>query len=288
MENEEPTLSAIGTKSVDEGQTLPITMTASDDDGDVLAFSASGLTSSFMTLTDNGNNTALLNVQPGYAHAGSYTVSISVGDGNGGVDAETFQINVQNVLQDSDGDSVENAVDNCPGNTNSDQEDQDSDGTGDVCDNKYYVNFGASSTITDDGGNAWLVRTATASSGSIVTVTTATYSGITNPPLCNKVIQARSGNNGKDINFSMSNMPSGTYTLKLYFMETEASNNRHGEFDIRLEGTKKVDSFEPDDEGELVAHTETISGSVTDGTLNLQLDRQGGIPSICAVEITRS
>jgi hypothetical protein len=285
-ENDDPTLNTIGAKTVNEGQILPINLSASDTDGDVLTFSASGLSSSFMTLTNNGDNTAMLRIAPVYEHAGNYT--ISVGDGNGGLDSETVQITVQNVVQDSDSDGIENPDDNCPTNSNGGQGDQDSDNTGDACDNKYYVNFGASGTLMDDGGNAWLVRTATADNGSINTVTTTSYTGITNPPLCQKVIQARSGNSGRDLNFSLGNLPSGNYSLKLYFMETESTSSRRGEFDIYVEGSRKANNYEPSDEGLRVAHMETVSSSVSDGTLNLELREENGIPSICAVEITRS
>jgi hypothetical protein len=254
----------------------------------VLTFSASGLNSAFMTFTDNGDNTAMLRIAPDYAHAGTYTVSISVGDGAGGVDAETVSITVQNVVQDGDGDGIENPVDNCPSDANAGQDDQDTDGVGDACDNKYYVNFGASGTLTDSNGNVWRIGSASASGGSISTVTVASYSGVTNPAVCATVIQSRSGNTGKDLNFSMSNLPNGTYSLKLYFMETESNSSRQGQFDIMLEGSDRVTNYEPVDNGLNVADTVTVSRQVTDGTLNLKLDRDDGIPSICGVEISRS
>jgi hypothetical protein len=133
-----------------------------------------------------------------------------------------------------------------------------------------------------------MVGSVTASGGSVNVVNPTTYTGITNPAVCATVAQARSGNSGKDLNFSLGGMPSGTYTFKIYFMETEAFSSRRGEFDIDVEGTRKRNNYEPQDEGLRVAHTVTVSHTITDGTINLQLDREDGIPSICGMEITRS
>jgi hypothetical protein len=281
-------MSSIGNRSINEGQIVTINLSASDPDGDTLIYGLSGSTGGFVTLTDAGDGTATLRLAPGYDRAGSYAISISVGDGNGGLDVENLTITVANVVQDADADGVEDFEDNCPANANAGQEDMDGDGIGKACDRNFYINFGAAGSINDSAGNNWMVGTVTASSGSINIVNTTTYTGVTNPAVCSTVAQARSGTNGRDLNFSIGGMPSGTYTFKIYFMETESTSSRRGEFDIDVEGTRKVNNFSPQDEGLRVAHTVTLSHSVTDGTINLQLDREGGIPSLCAVEITRN
>jgi len=57
--------------------------------------------------------------------------------------------------QDSDGDSIDDAVDNCPLVSNADQADVDSDGIGDVCDNcRDLANPGQVDTDNDGIGDA--------------------------------------------------------------------------------------------------------------------------------------
>ena len=99
--NQPPVLAAIGNQSVDEGVTLNVPLSASDDDGgDTLSFSQIGLPS-FCSLTDNNNRTGSLDCTPGFGDAGKYPVTVTVTDNGTGPasDSETFDINVGNVNQ---------------------------------------------------------------------------------------------------------------------------------------------------------------------------------------------
>ena len=97
--NQPTTIDPIGPRSVDEGGTLSISITARDADiGDSLAFSASGLPG-FATLTDHGNRIVTVTLNPGFADAGPYEVTIRVVD-NGlrpAADTESFTLSVIHV-----------------------------------------------------------------------------------------------------------------------------------------------------------------------------------------------
>ena len=91
--NRAPVLNPIGDKSVDEGQTLTFTISASDlDDDDPLTYSASNL--------PGGANfnpaTKTFSWTPSYFHAGSYQVYFEVNDIGGLTDSETIAITVNN------------------------------------------------------------------------------------------------------------------------------------------------------------------------------------------------
>ncbi len=95
--NRPPVLGVIGNKTVSEGQLLSIPVSASDPDGDALAFTAANLPSGG-TFTDNHDGTATYSWTPATGQAGSYTnVTVTVTDS--GVpalsDAEVFTITVQ-------------------------------------------------------------------------------------------------------------------------------------------------------------------------------------------------
>ena len=67
-----PSLSAIGSHAIVEGESLSLLITGSDlDPGDTLTFVATGLPP-FATLTDHGNRTATLDIQPGPGDAAQY------------------------------------------------------------------------------------------------------------------------------------------------------------------------------------------------------------------------
>ena len=89
--NSPPTLSHIGNRSVDEGSTLSFSLSASDPEGDEVAFWASGLPSGASL------SGASFSWTPGFFQAGSYTLTITASDGDGGSDAETLSITVADV-----------------------------------------------------------------------------------------------------------------------------------------------------------------------------------------------
>ena len=96
--NTPPELAAIGDQSVAEGGMLTVSLSASDIDGDALAFGNDGLPA-FATLADQGNGTATLSVAPGFDDSGVYALTIRVTD-NGEPplsDEETFNLTVTNV-----------------------------------------------------------------------------------------------------------------------------------------------------------------------------------------------
>ncbi|MGQ9889951.1 MAG: Ig-like domain-containing protein, partial [Aggregatilineales bacterium] len=93
LPNQPPTVEAIADQDVNEGDTLTITVTASDPDGDPLTFSGTGL-QSFMALD---SATGVLTVTPGATDSGTYPITITVGDGKGGLATVSFEIRVINV-----------------------------------------------------------------------------------------------------------------------------------------------------------------------------------------------
>jgi len=100
-----PTLDSIGNQSVDEGDLLELTITASDPDGDDLSFSESNIPSG-ATLTDHGNGSATFRWQTAIGDAGIYNnITFTVtDDGTPALnDSETISIDVGD---DNDGDGV--------------------------------------------------------------------------------------------------------------------------------------------------------------------------------------
>jgi len=89
--NNPPILSPIGNKTVNEGNLLEFTVSASDPDGDNLTYAVSNLPegASFVNQTFRWT--------PSYDQAGTYEVTFSVEDGRGGKDTETIFIIVKDV-----------------------------------------------------------------------------------------------------------------------------------------------------------------------------------------------
>ena len=71
------------------GTAYSYSITAADPDGDALTFTGTTIPS-WLTLTDNGNNTATLTGTP--TVGGTYNIVITVDDGNGGTATQSFDI----------------------------------------------------------------------------------------------------------------------------------------------------------------------------------------------------
>ena len=90
MVNTDPTFTSTPVTTGNVG-TAYSCVTATDADGDALIFTGTTLPS-WLALTDNGNNTATLNGTP--TAGGTYSVLLTVDDGNGGTATQGFDITV--------------------------------------------------------------------------------------------------------------------------------------------------------------------------------------------------
>ncbi|MCP4125977.1 MAG: tandem-95 repeat protein, partial [Gammaproteobacteria bacterium] len=96
-DNQAPEIAPVNPLTVLEGETGTISISASDPNGDALTLSAANLPG-FAQFTDNGNGTGTISCAPAYTNAGTYTVTLSVSDGQ--LSAETNAgITVINVNQ---------------------------------------------------------------------------------------------------------------------------------------------------------------------------------------------
>lgn len=91
-----PDVTAPATQSVNEGQLLTFTVSATDANSDHVALTAANVPSG-ATFTDNGNNTGTFSWMPGSTQSGSYTVTFTGNDGHGGTDAASTVITVNDV-----------------------------------------------------------------------------------------------------------------------------------------------------------------------------------------------
>jgi len=92
--NNAPVLAPINNKTVQEGQPLSFTITASDPDGDALSYSASPLP----TGASFNTSTRTFSWTPGFDQAGNYPVTFTVSDGSLS-DSKSITISVQDVPQ---------------------------------------------------------------------------------------------------------------------------------------------------------------------------------------------
>jgi predicted esterase len=91
--NYPPVVTTVPAQSVNTGSTLSIPLTATDQNGDNMTFSVSGVPNNYtLNAGPNGSDTLVLN--PTFGAKGSYTVTVTVNDGNGGVTTTTFPLTV--------------------------------------------------------------------------------------------------------------------------------------------------------------------------------------------------
>jgi hypothetical protein len=89
--NTAPSIDAVSNRTVVSGETVTVPFSATDADGDSLTLSASA--PAFVTLTDSGDGTGTLELAPGSADTGTYTVDVTADDGST-TSTESFQLTV--------------------------------------------------------------------------------------------------------------------------------------------------------------------------------------------------
>ena len=94
--NEPPVVTAPATASVNEGQLLTFGVSATDADGDNVTLSMSGGPAG-ASFADNGDNTGTFTWTPSFTQAGTFTVTFTGNDGNGGISSTSTVITVNNV-----------------------------------------------------------------------------------------------------------------------------------------------------------------------------------------------
>lgn len=77
--NHTPTLNPVSDQIIQAGSNQTVSFSASDEDGDALSYSISGIPG-FGTFTDNGDGTASLQLAPATSDIGNYNVSVTVSD----------------------------------------------------------------------------------------------------------------------------------------------------------------------------------------------------------------
>ncbi len=92
--NDPPVLNSIGSRAVNEGDTLTITVSGSDPDGGTLTYSATGMPSG---ATFNAT-TQTFDWTPAYTQSGIYNVTFTVSDGSL-TDSEVVSVTVNNIDQ---------------------------------------------------------------------------------------------------------------------------------------------------------------------------------------------
>ncbi len=95
-DNYVPVINAVNNVTLNEQEAINVNLSATDQNaGDVLSWSFNNLPD-FISITTN-NNSAQLQLAPGFADNGSYKVNVKVEDGNNGTDTISFNITVNDV-----------------------------------------------------------------------------------------------------------------------------------------------------------------------------------------------
>lgn len=93
--NNNPKLDSIADVSIKNDETFTINLLAKDDVGDVLTLKATNLPS-FVTLTDNGDGTGTIHVNPAAGDVGKFTdIKVTATDNHGGSSFRTFTLQVR-------------------------------------------------------------------------------------------------------------------------------------------------------------------------------------------------
>ncbi|HEY0273109.1 MAG TPA: T9SS type A sorting domain-containing protein, partial [Chitinophaga sp.] len=92
--NRAPVLTTLNSVSLKTDTTITVGISATDDPGDAITLSATGLPG-FITLQDNGNGNGVLTLAPHSANIGKYTITVNATDNHGAVTSQALNITVR-------------------------------------------------------------------------------------------------------------------------------------------------------------------------------------------------
>ncbi|MCF6354202.1 MAG: putative Ig domain-containing protein [Candidatus Polarisedimenticolaceae bacterium] len=101
--NRAPEMDAIGVYSVTEGESLAINLAANDPDGEAISFAVEFAIEpppGMVTLTDNGNGTGRLDINPGFSDAYTYGIDVKAIDNNPVSPMQVIRDLVINIMPD--------------------------------------------------------------------------------------------------------------------------------------------------------------------------------------------
>ncbi len=125
--NHPPAFAGPGPQSTPEGALVELSVTATDEDDDALAYGATGLPTGLAIDPDSGLITGQITA------GGEFQVTVTADDGRGGTDTAQFTWTVT-AAPDTDADGTPDYLDNCSAVPNPGQTDSNGDGFGNICD----------------------------------------------------------------------------------------------------------------------------------------------------------
>lgn len=159
--NYDPVIASIPDHTVNENQTIYIPLSATDQNaGDVISWSVSNVPDVF-SLTPGANGSATLNIQPGYATAGKYIITVTATDNNGGIGTKQFILLVNDVNPNKriytrflSGNAVGTPWNNITGTSNPNLKDESNSTTGiglNIQSNVWFTRSDGSNTGNNSG-----------------------------------------------------------------------------------------------------------------------------------------
>ncbi len=253
--NTRPTFTAIVNPTVKEATTLVIPIQTNDVDPDQIILKGYGIPA-FATFVDDLNGSGRIIVNPGLNDAGTYNISLTSNDGQGGKDSISFVLTVINNV-------IETTV------------------------HKVHTGGAAISAPTFD----WAADTKDNPSPYLDPATqnltqTYTFNAVNTTDAPNQlysVYRYVQNNVPMQYNFPVS---SGYYKVKLYFWARVTGVGQRV-MNVKLEGTQMLTNFDVYAEGGNNPIMKTLYVNVTDGILDLDIVRVTGNSVISGVEIVK-
>jgi Flp pilus assembly pilin Flp len=137
---------------------------------------------------------------------------------------------------------------------------------------------------TTMGGKTWEPGAGFSASKGVQTFDIEVVEPATDNSVYTKATYAK---NSRDLNWQKTGIPTDTYTVKLYFIEDDAS--APSKFHIEVQGVRKVENYRPLDAGLKVGSVVTIENVVVsgDGVLAIKLDQVANWVGIAGIEIIK-